>query len=132
MSHASIPSLFGGTDIPFLDRTFFQINEDKDATFILYSSKEINDEMAEWFSFAADDAPEIPLEISAVRIKDNTFVVKSIANNDGELEWETLVEYQVSNLIVFGAIAIVCFIAMITFLILGIRTKLPRKGPPQQ
>ena len=132
VSHASIPSLFGGTDIPFLDRTFFQINGDKDVTFILYSSKEINDEMSEWFSFAEEGASEVPLEISAARINENTFVVKSIANNDGELEWDTLTEYQVSNLMVFGAIALGCCIAMVVFLILGIRTKLPRKGPPQQ
>ncbi|WP_173366564.1 MULTISPECIES: hypothetical protein [unclassified Fibrobacter] len=123
VSQASIPSLFGGTDIPFLDRTFFQINGDKDATFILYTSKEINDEMAEWFSFAEEGASEIPLEISAVRVKDNTFVVKYIGNSDGELDWETLVEYQISNLMVFGGIALICFVAMVVFAVLGIRTK---------
>ena len=126
VSHASIPSLFGGTDIPFLDRTFFQINGDKDITFILYSSKEINDEMSEWFSFADEGASEVPLEISAVRINEKIFVVKSIANNDGELDWDTLTEYQVSNIFVFGAIAAACFIAMVVFLILGIRTKIPQ------
>ena len=39
VSHASIPSLFGGTDIPFLDRTFFQINGDKDITFDIVAGK---------------------------------------------------------------------------------------------
>ena len=82
--------------------------------------------MSEWFSFADEGASEVPLEISAVRINEKIFVVKSIANNDGELDWDTLTEYQVSNIFVFGAIAAACFIAMVVFLILGIRTKIPQ------
>lgn len=127
LSHASIPSLFGGTNIPFLDKTFFQINSDEEATFILYSSEEMNEEMSEWFSFADEDAASIPLEIFAARAKDNVFVVQSIATNDGSLEWNELVEYQIEYLLVYGGVAFVCFLGFCVFFALGIKTKMPRR-----
>lgn len=126
LSHASIPSLFGGTNIPFLDKTFFQINGDKDVMFILYSSSDINDEMSEWFDFSDVNASRVPLEIWAARVKDNVFVVQSMATTDGGLEWEELAEYQIENLLVVAGIALLSFIGMIVFLVLGIKTKMPR------
>ena len=123
LSHASIPSLFGGSNIPFLDKTFFRINGDNDATFILYSSKEINDEMSEWFSFADVDAAEIPLEIYASRVKDNVFVVQSLSTTDGGLDWEVLVDYQMEFLLVYAGIALFCFIGMVTCIILSVKSK---------
>lgn len=127
LSHASIPSLFGGSGIPFLDKTFFQINGDKQATFILYSSEDMNDEMSEWFSFADVDAAEKPLEIFAARVKDDVFVVQSIASYDGSLEWDELVEYQIEYLLVYAGVALVCLVGFIVFLVLGIKTKMPRR-----
>jgi len=127
LSHASIPSLFGGSNIPFLDKTYFQMNGDKDATFVLYSSAEMNEDMAEWYSFADMDASSIPLEIFAARVKDNVFVVQSIATNEGSLEWDELVEYQIEYLLIYAAIVLVCLIGFIVFLVLGIKTKMPRR-----
>lgn len=96
VTHAAIPSIFGGTNIPFFDKTLFQINGDDQATFVLYASQELLDEMSEWFSFASPDAGDIPLEISAARTNDGQFVVHSIASTFGELDFDTLVmEYQV-------------------------------------
>ena len=132
LSHASIPSLFGGSNIPFLDKTFFQINGDKDATFVLYSSQELNDELAEWFSFASVDASEIPLEIYASRAKDNVFVVQSISTTDGGLDWEVLADYQMEYALIYAGIALLSFIAMLFFLVLGIMTKLPPKVRPKR
>ena len=125
LSHASIPSLFGGSNIPFLDKTFFQINGDKDATFILYSSKEINEDMAEWFSFADVDAAEVPLEIYASRVKDNIFVVQSMGSTVGVLDWEVLVDYQMEYLIIYAGIALVCFIGMIVCIVLSVKSRRP-------
>ena len=48
VTHAAIPSVFGGSDIPFFDKTMFQINGDDQVTFVLYASKEILDEMLIW------------------------------------------------------------------------------------
>lgn len=127
LSHASIPSLFGGSNLPFLDKTLFQINGDKEATFILYSSEAMNEEMSEWFSFADVNAAETPLEINAARAKDNVFVVQSIATNEGSLEWADLVGYQVENLIVYVGVAFISFIGFLVFLVLGIKTKMPRR-----
>ena len=36
VSYAAIPSLFGGSNLPFFDKIFFQINGDTGATFVLY------------------------------------------------------------------------------------------------
>lgn len=68
VSHAAIPSIFGGSNIPFFDKTIFQINGDDQANFILYASEDMLNNMAEWYSFASRDAGDIPLEISASRI----------------------------------------------------------------
>ena len=96
VSHAAIPSIFGGSNVPFFDKTIFQINGDDQVNFILYASKDILNDMAEWYSFAAVNAGDVPLEISASRIDDKTFIVHSMASTDGELDFETLVmEYQV-------------------------------------
>lgn len=96
VTHASIPSIFGGSNIPFMDKTLFQINGDNQATFILYASQEMMDDMSEWFSFAAMDAGSIPLEISAGRIDEHRFVVHGISSTDGELNFDDLVmDYQV-------------------------------------
>lgn len=96
VSHAAIPSIFGGSNIPFFDKTFFQLNGDDHATFILYASEQMLNDMSSWYSFAAQNASEIPLEISAVRVSANTFVVHSISTNEGELDFDDLViDYQV-------------------------------------
>lgn len=96
VTHAAIPSIFGGSDIPFFDKTIFQINGDDNVNFVLYASREIIDDMSEWFSFAAMNAGDIPLQISASRVKDNLFVVHSLASSGGELTFDELVmDYQV-------------------------------------
>jgi len=89
VSYAAIPSLFGGSNIPFFDKIFFQINGDSGATFVLYANDEILDRMAEWYDFSAANASEVPLEIYAVKVGDK-FIVKSMASTDGELSWEEL------------------------------------------
>ncbi|SHL08894.1 hypothetical protein SAMN05720468_11338 [Fibrobacter sp. UWEL] len=91
VTRATVPSIFGGTDIPFFDKVNFQINEDENANFVLYASQEMLDEMSEWFSFGAVNASVVPLEIRAARLDDNTYVVHSLASTDGEMDVESLV-----------------------------------------
>ena len=109
VSHASIPSVFVGTNIPFLDKTMFRINGDDEVTFYLYASKEIMDDMSDWFSFAARNAGDIPLEIGAARVTEHKFVVHSISSTDGDLEFDDLVmDYQVY----YGFIGIIIVASM--------------------
>ncbi|WP_407457909.1 hypothetical protein [Fibrobacter sp.] len=96
VSHAAIPSVFGGSNVPFFDKTIFQINGDDQVNFVLYASKEMLDDMSDWYSFAAINAGDVPLEVSAARIDEKTFIVHSLASSDGEMDFETLVmDYQV-------------------------------------
>ena len=96
------------------------------------TAQELNDELSEWFSFASVDAAEIPLEIWAARVKDNVYVVQSIATRDGGLDWEVLSDYQIEFVLIYAGIALLSFIAMMVFFILGLMTKLPSKTLPKQ
>lgn len=123
VSYAAIPSVFGGCNIPFLDKTFFQINGDDQVTFVLYSSQEMNAEMSEWFSFASKNVENEALEISAVRISEDKFIVKSIASNEGELDWGSISEYQLYYSLCGLGVVGVAALGVLIFGILGIKTK---------
>lgn len=123
VSYAAIPSVFGGSNVPFLDKTFFRINGDDSATFVLYGSEEMLDSMSDWFNFAAVNVDEVPLEISAVRLSGNRYIVKSMASTYGELDWDTVVKYQLFySLIVLGIIG-VSSVGFLMFFIFAIRNR---------
>lgn len=116
VSHASIPSVFGGSNVPFFDKIMFQINGDKNATFVLYTSKEMLEDMSDWFSFAAKNANEIPLEIYAAKVG-NRFIVHSLASTNGEVDFDTLVmDYQVYCGFIFCVI--ILLMLLISFVLL--------------
>ena len=123
VSYASIPSLFGGSNIPFLDKTYFQLNGDNNATFVMYISPEMNEELASWFSFASKDVENTPVEVTAARISKDRFIVKAFATKEYELDWDSVSEYQFYYSLLGLGLDSLCFIAMIVFLILGIRCK---------
>lgn len=124
VSHAAIPSVFGGSNVPFFDKTIFQINGDTQANFILYASKEMLDDMSDWYSFAALDAGDVPLEISAARIHENTFIVHSIASTNGEMDFDTLViDYQVYYAFIGCSIAFALALSSLILFILWLVKK---------
>jgi hypothetical protein len=124
VSHAAIPSIFGGSNIPFFDKTIFQINGDDQANFILYASEDMLNNMAEWYSFASRDAGDIPLEISVSRIDNKTFIVHSLASTDGEMNFDTLViDYQVYNAFIGCAIVLALALVSVILFILWIVKK---------
>ena len=124
VSHAAIPSIFGGSNIPFFDKTIFQINGDDKANFILYASAEMLDNMSEWYSFASRNAGDIPLEISASRVNDNTFIVHSMSSTDGEIDFDTLViDYQVYYAFIGCAIVLAMALASLSLFILWVVKK---------
>lgn len=124
VSHAAIPSIFGGTNIPFFDKTIFQINGDDQVNFILYASEEMLDNMSEWYSFASRNAGDIPLEISASRVNDKTFIVHSMSSTDGEIDFDTLViDYQVYYAFIGCAIVLAMALASLSLFILWVVKK---------
>ena len=124
VSHAAIPSIFGGSNIPFFDKTIFQINGDDKVNFILYASADMLDTMSEWYSFASRNAGEIPLEISASRVNEKTFIVHSMSSSDGEIDFETLVmEYQVYYAFIGCSIVLAMALASLALFILWIVKK---------
>ena len=126
VSYAAIPSLFGGSNLPFFDKTFFQINGDTKCTFVLYANDDLLDDMAEWFDFSAMNASEIPLEIYASRVGDK-FIVKSMASTDGELSWEELsVDYHFYWCFVGLSLVSLMFIGGLVLVLIGIFHK-PRR-----
>lgn len=127
VSYAAIPSIFGNTDIPLLDKTYFQLNGDKDAMFVLYASKEILEEMSDWFQFGARNVGDISLEVSAARVGENRFIVTSMATSNGEMEWDTLMEYQFQWAMIYLAVEAVLFCGFVFFVVLGFRSRRRRK-----
>ena len=123
VSYAAIPSLFGNTDIPLLDKTYFRLNGDNDATFVLYASKEILEEMSDWFQFGARNVGDISLEVSAARVGENRFVVSSLATSNGALEWDTLMEYQFQWAMIYLAVECVFLCFFLFFIILGFKAR---------
>ena len=91
VSYAAVPSLFGGSNIPFFDKIYFQLNGASKCTFVLYANDEILDELAEWYDFSAANASEIPMEVRAVKVGDK-YVVKSMTSTEGTLSWEYLMD----------------------------------------
>lgn len=91
VSFIAVPSVFGNTNIPFLDKLIFNINNDKEASFYLYLSPQEKIDMTSWFSWwdTKNQAP-IPLEIEAVRINKSTWVVKKLSTIDGSISEEIL------------------------------------------
>ena len=124
VSHAAIPSIFGGSNIPFFDKTIFQINGDDQVNFILYASEEILANMSEWYSFASPNAGDVPLEVAASRVDEHTFIVHSMSSTDGEVDFDTLViDYQVYYAFIGCAIVAFLAISSLTLFILWIMKK---------
>ena len=96
----------------------FRINGDNDVTFVLYASKEMLDDMSDWFSFAARNAGDVPLEIAAARVSDNKFVVHSLASSDGEMDFDEMVmDYQVYYGFIFAGVVALLWLCALVLLV---------------
>lgn len=94
VSFIAIPSVFGNSNIPFLDKQMFKINNDKNANFHLYLSRQQKIEMQEWFRWwDAEEQMPIALEIKAARINKSTWIVKELNTFDGSISKEVLDDY---------------------------------------
>ena len=123
VSYAAVPSLFGGSNIPFFDKIYFQLNGDTKCTFVLYVNDEILDDLAEWFDFSESNAGDIPMEVRAVKVGDK-FVVKSMASKDGELSWEDLMDgYHFYWCFVGGGLVSLLFVGGLVLVLVGLFRK---------
>ena len=131
VSYAAIPKLFGGTNIPFFDKVYFQLNGDSKSTFVLYVNDEILDEMAEWYDFGAMNASDVPMEVRAVKVGDK-YIVKSMKSTDGELGWEFLMDgYHFYWCFVGIGLVSIMFVFGLVLVVVGIMHK-PRRVVEQE
>lgn len=94
VSFVSVPSVFGNTHIPFLDKEMFSINNDKSASFHLYLSTSQKEEMDPWFRWWDEQKQTpVPLEIKAARVNKSTWIIKGLATSDGTLPRDSINDY---------------------------------------
>lgn len=123
VNYAAIPSLFGGSDIPFLDKTYFRMNDDE-ATYVLYASADMLEEMSDWFSFGAVNVNELPLEVRAIRLGGgDRYLVTSFSTSYGSLNRGDLGAYMLSISVVGLGVEVALFLCFLIFVVLGIKAK---------
>lgn len=94
VSFIAIPSIFGNSNIPFFDKQMFSINNDKEAEFHLYLSRDHKLTMMEWFKWwDTETQTPVPMEIKAARINKNVWIVKELTTIDGSVSEETMNDY---------------------------------------
>lgn len=94
VTFVAVPSVFGNSHIPFLDKEMFSINNDKNASFHLYLSTAQKEEMDPWFRWWDEQTQTpVPLEIKAARINKSTWIIKGITTSDGELSKDSINNY---------------------------------------
>ena len=94
VSFIAIPSIFGNTNIPFFDKQMFNINNDKEAEFHLYLSRNHKLDMMEWFKWwDTETQTPVPMEIKAARINKNVWIVKELTTINGSVSEEAINDY---------------------------------------
>ncbi len=86
ISSVAFPRGWHGTGIPLFDRTFFYLNEDREAVFTLSLPAEEEEILGEWISFWSETGMPAPIEVRGVRISPREWIVTGLAGNDGELD----------------------------------------------
>ncbi len=86
ISSVAFPRGFHGSGIPLFDRTFFYLNEDREAVFTLALPSDQEEILGEWISFWSDTGMPAPIEVRGIRISPREWIVTSIAGNDEELD----------------------------------------------
>lgn len=97
-------------------------------TSLICSSKPKN--LSPFKLLSTRNVSSIPLEITASKIANGRFVVTSMASSNGELEWDTIMEYQFYWAIIYLIIEAIFLLLFIIFMILGIKSK--RRIPVMQ
>ncbi len=111
VSLVAVSSVWNETNVPLFDKVSFCINGDKKASFILALSKNQKEEMNQWFRWwDSETGNATALEIRAVRISDNTWVVHEINSREGSLSNAGVANFQMRACFWAGLISLVLFL----------------------
>lgn len=111
ISSVAFPRGFHGTGIPLFDRTFFYLNEDREALFTLALPAEEEEILGEWVSFWSETGMPAPIEVRGIRISPREWIVTSIAGNDGELDALAIRGFHVRAMMWSGVFDVVLLVA---------------------
>lgn len=113
VSSLAFPRGWSGSGIPLLDRQYFHLNEDRDASFWLALSP------GEWKAFkpvmefwAETEMPE-PVGVRAKRIGDLDWVVTEISGTDWSLDSSEIVEFHERALFWYTLLELLLVVAAI-------------------
>lgn len=124
ISSVAFPRGWHGSGIPLLDRTFFYLNEDRAATFVLVLPREQSAYLAEWISFWTETGAPAPIEVRGIRVSEREWIVTGIAGNDGELDSDAIREFHLRAMLWSGFLDLLLLVG--AFLSLHRATRLRR------
>lgn len=107
ISSVAFPRGWHGTGIPLFDRTFFYLNEDRDAVFTLSLPSEQEAILGVWISFWSETGMPAPIEVRGIRISPREWIVTGLAGNDGELDASAIRSFQLRAMMWSGVADIV-------------------------
>lgn len=102
ISSVAFPRGWHGSGIPLMDRTFFYLNEDRAATFMLSLPKEQSEYLNEWIAFWTETGMPAPIEVRCVRVGEREWIVTGIAGNDGELDSDAIRDFHLRAMLWSG------------------------------
>jgi hypothetical protein len=105
VSLVAVSSVWNESGIPLFDKSSFCINGDKNAFFILALSRSQQKELNSWFQWWASETRDAAaLEVRAIRISRNTWVVREINSREGSLSSASVRNFHMRS--VFWAILV--------------------------
>lgn len=108
VSLVAVSSVWNESNVPLFDKTSFCINGDKNISFVLALSKSQKEEMNRWFRWwNSKTGNATALEIRAVRVSDNTWIVHEINSQKGSLFRTSVIDFQMRACFWAGAISLV-------------------------
>ncbi|MCI5601422.1 MAG: hypothetical protein SOZ02_06255 [Hallerella porci] len=116
ISSVSLVRGWSGSHVPLLDKTFFNLNGDKNAVFMLALPGSEKNLLKQWITFWSETGMPAPIEVRGVRISDSEWVVTGIAGNDGTLASEEIRDFHLRSL--FWAAIFDCGLLFLAFLAL--------------
>ena len=107
ISSVAFPRGWHGTGIPLFDRTFFHLNEDREAVFMLSLPPLQEEILGEWISFWSETGMPAPIEVRGIRISSREWIVTGLAGNDGELDSSAIRSFQLRAMMWSGVFDVV-------------------------
>ncbi len=107
ISSVAFPRGWHGSGVPLFDRTFFCLNEDREAVFTLALPAEEKAILGEWISFWSETGMPEPIEVRGIRVSPREWIVTGIAGNAGELDSLSIRDFQLRAMMWSGFLTVV-------------------------